>query len=263
MYINKKSLTKIWLLVGAYLALGTFSFLISILFAILEIEGNFHIIAGCFCLAVAPLTYAIGRYAEGKGKLINSGNRLIFHQLRPAEFVRLYNEKRDDPSNVFSKPDFDVLQLLVAAYDALGETERALDAVEQMLTISPEKKLVRAKLLKCGLLFDIGRSEEADTIYRDVISRKLDMMSKYFSDVVMKSDRALALGDDTTAEAFYRQALTQKSTPLSILYAHYHLAGICYRTNRIEEAEEHRNYCIQKGGETVIQQKAAKGEIFL
>ncbi len=263
MFLNKKSLTKIWLLVGAYLALATFSFLIAIVFAILEIEGNFHIIVGCFCLAVAPLTYAIGRYAEGKGKLINSANKLIFHQLRPADFIRLYEEKRDDSSNVISKPDFDVLQALIAAYDALGDADRALETADQILAITPKKKLARAKLLKCSLLYSIGRSEEAEVIYRDVLNGKLDMMTKYFSDVVMKSDRALALGDDTTAEAYSRQVLSQKSTPLSILYAHCHLAEVCYRTNRRSEAEVHLNYCIENGGETGIQRKAATKEIFI
>lgn len=263
MFLNKKSLIKIWLLVGSYLALAVICFLIAIFFAVLEIESKFHIIVGCFCLAAAPLFYAFGRYAEGTGKLLSKGNKLVSQQLRPAEFVRLYEEKRSDPSNVVSKPDFAVLQLLVTAYDALGETDRALETAEQILAISSKKKFARAKLLKCSLLFSIGRSEEAEVIYRDVLNGKLDMMTKYLSDMVMKSDRALALGDDTTAEAYSRQVLKQKSSPLSMLYAHYHLARICYRTNRRSEAETHRSYCIKNGGETNTQRKAAIGEIFL
>ena len=266
MFLNKKALTKIWLLVGAYLVLASFCFLTAIVFAIFELGYTGHIILGCLCLVLAPLSYKIGRYAEGKGKLINKGNQLVSHQLRPAEFIHLYEEKRNDPSNVVSKPDYDVLQLLLTAYDVLGDCASAMETIEQMITIAPAKKINIAKLLKVSLLFDAGRFDEAEGIYRDVLSKNLDMMSKALADAVMKSDRALALGDDTTAESFFRQSLTQKfpkPTPLSTLSAHYHLAGICYRTNRIEEAEEHRNYCIQKGGETVIQQKAAKGEIFL
>ena len=265
MFLNKKALTKIWLLVGGYLLVATFCFLNGIVFAIFEMECTIFFILGSLCLVLTPLFYKLGRYAEGKGKLISKGNRLVFHQLRPAEFIRLYEEKRNDPGNVISKPDYDVLQLLLTAYDAQGDKNRALETVEQMITIAPAKKINVAKLLKASLLFDSGRFDEAEAIYRDVVNGKMDIMSKALADAVMKSDRALALGDDTTAESFSRQALTQtfpKPTPLSMLSAHYHLAGICYRTGRMEEAQEHRKYCIENGGETAIQQDALKGVFF-
>ena len=263
MFLTKKSLTKIWLLTGAYLVLAAFCFFIAIVFAVFQIECMTYIIIGTLCLAASPLIYKFGRYAEGKGKLIAKGNKLILHQLRPAEFVRLYEEKRNDPGNVVSEPDFEVLQMLASAYDALGYADRALEAAELSLAVAPKKKVPRAKLSKCSLLFSSGRFDEAEAIYSDVLSGELDMMSKYLADVLMKSDRALALGDNTTAEAYFRQSLAKSSTPLSILYAHYHLAKICYRTNRTEEAGVHRSYCIENGGETGIQQEAVKGEIFV
>lgn len=265
MFLNNKSLLKIWLLVGAYLALATLCFLFEIIFVAFEIEGSFHIIVGCFCLVAAPLFYAWGRWAEGKGKLLNKGNQLIFHQLKPAEFIHLYEQRRDDPSNIVAKPDYQVLQMLVAAYDALDDHDLALVTMDQALTVAPEKHRNRALIIKCSLLFNYGKLEEADALYRELSSKELDFMCKTLMDAVIKSDRAMLLGDVTTAEAYYRQAMNQsfpKPTPLSLLYYHYHLAKICYKTNRREEAEEHRNYCIENGGETGSQRKAATGEIF-
>lgn len=265
MYINKKSLVRIWLLVGAYLALAIFCLFIEIFYAVFEIDGNLHVIVGCFCLVAAPLFYAWGRYAEGKGKLLNQGNKLIYHQLKPAEFIHLYEEKKDDPSNVVSKPDYQVLLMLIAAYDALDDHDLALATMEQAIAIVPKKHFNKALITKCDLLFNYGRLDEGESLYKELSDQELDAISKIMLDAVMKSDRAMLLGDDTTAEAYYRQAMTRsfpKPTPLSLLYAHYHLARICFKTNRREEAEEHRRYCIEKGGETGAQQQATSGEIF-
>lgn len=262
MFLTRKALTKIWLLTGAYIALAALCFLLGILCAVLEVDYILDFVFGGLCLAASPLIYKFGCYAEGKGKLINKANKLILHQLQPAEFIQLYEEKRDDPSNVVSKPDFEVLQMLTIAYDATGDTAQALQTTELMVAAAHRKKLNRAKLAKCSLLYSLGYFEEAEAIYSDVVNSKLDMISKYLADVTMKSDRALALGDLTTAEAYFRQALARKSTPLSTLYSHYHLATICYKTNRRSEAEVHRSYCIENGGETNTQHKAATGDIF-
>lgn len=266
MFLNKKSLTKIRLLAGTYLVLSASCFLIAILFSAWQIEYKSHIFLGCLCLVLMPIFYKIGYYSEGKGKLIAKGNQLICHELRPAEFIRLYEEKRDDPTNSITKPDFDVLRQLLTAYDALGDTDSALKIIDQMIQIAPDKKIHEAKLLKASLLFSVGNhNEEAETIYRDVVSGQLNILTKALADAVMKCDRALALGDDATAEIFLKQSLTQKfskPTPLSRLSAHYHLARICYRANRMEEAEEHRQYCIENGGDTSMQSDAVEGEIF-
>lgn len=243
--------------------LSSLCFFIGILFAFLGIEGNFHIIVGCFCLGAAPLFYAWGRYAEGKGKLLNKANQLIFHTLKPAEYIKLYEQKRDDPTNVIARPDYQVLQMLVAAYDALEEHDQALSTMDQALAVAPTKHRNRALITKCALLFNYGRFEEAEALYRELSTKELDVMSKTLMDAVIKSDRAMLLGDDTTAEAYYRQSMTRsfpKPTPLSLLYGHYHLARICERTGRHEEALEHLNYCIENGGETGTQRKAASGE---
>lgn len=266
MFLTKKSLIKIWLLVGADLLIAAFAFLAAIVFALQEIEYLTLVVIGCLCLVLALLSYQSGRYAEGKGKLIAKANKLILQKLKPAEFILLYEEALHNPDNQVSRPDSDVLQLLLTAYDSLGDTEKAFETVEQLLAIAPEKKRNIAKLLKSALLFSASRFDEAESIYREVINENMDIITKNLADTVMKTDRAMFLGDYTTAESYYRQTLTQKycpATPLYKLSAHYSLAKICYKTDRQEEAEEHRKYCIENGGETGLQRTAANGEIFL
>lgn len=265
MFLTKKALRKIWLLVGADLLVAAFSFLSAIVFAFLEMEFLTLVIIGCLCLVLAFLSYKTGHYTESKGKLITEGNKLLIQQLRPAEFVRLYEERSADQTNVIAKPDSDVLQLLLTAYDVMGEQDRALEIAEQLLTVAPEGKRSIAKVLKCSLLFSIGRTEEAEDLYRELISGKMNMLTKNIADVLMKTDRALSLGDYTTAEACFNQSLTRKfpkPTPLSRLSAHYYLAKICYKTNRTDEAESHRKFCIENGGETMMQRQAVNGEIY-
>lgn len=266
MFLNKKSLTKIWILVGAYLALAILCFYVAVVFAILKIGYSTMLFLGTGALIIAPLFYRFGRYAEGKAKLLTKGSELVFRKLQPAEFIRLYHEKQNDPTNVISKPDFDILQVLVAAYDALGEDDLALNTIDQMIAIAPQKKLAFAKLLKCSLLFSTGKTDDAEVLYREVIGSTLNLAAKSVADVVMKGDRALAMGDDTTAEAYFNQAMTAafpKATPLALVYYHYHLAEICHRAGRAEEAQMHLKYCFEHGGETDLQRKAAAGEIFL
>ena len=265
MFLTKKSLRKIRLLVGADLLVAAFSFLSAIVFALLEMEYLTLVLIGCLCLVLAFLSYKTGHYAESKGKLIAEGNKLLTQELRPNEFIRLYEEKSTDQTNVITKPDSDVLQLLLTAYDVMGEQNRALEIAEQLLTIAPTRKLNIVKILKCSLLFNTDRTDEAENLYREVINGEMDMITKNVADILMKTDRALSLGDYTTAECYFNQSLTQKfpkPTPLSKLSAHYHLAKICYKTGRTEEAEEHRKYCIENGGETGMQREAANGEIY-
>ena len=266
MFLTKISLRKIRLLVGADLSVAAFAFLSAIVFAFLEMECLTLVIIGCLCLVLAFLSYQLGRYAEGKGKLMAKGNELVCQQLRPADFIRLYEETLHDPDNRISNADGDVLQLLLTAYDAMGESQQALEIAEQILSIASSKKVNIAKLSKSALLFNIGRAEEAEDIYKEVICGKLDILTKAVADAVMKTDRAMFLGDYTTAENYFSQSLIQKfpkPTPLSKLSAHYYLAKICYKTDRKEEADEHRKYCIENGGETGMQREAVNGEIFL
>lgn len=255
MFLSRKALEKIRFLAGAYFLLGVLCLVAFAVFQSLQAGGMVLLLLGVICFVCGFLSYMAGRYTEGKGNLINSGNKLVFHELRPGEFIRIYEEKRDYPDNVISTPDYDVLQLLVTAYDALGDPDSALEVLEQMGAIAPEKKKIHVKLLKTGLLFSIGRVDEAGLLYAEVVSSDMDMITKALLDVVMRSDRAMALGDYATSEGYYLQALRApfpRNTPLSILYAHFALAKIYVATGRAEEAKIHLNYCIQNGGDTNI-----------
>ena len=259
MFLTKKSLRRIRLLTSAYIILGIICFIISLIFSYFLVEYKLLVILGIVSLILGALFHMSGKYAEGKGKLLNSGNQLVLFELRPAEFVRLFEEKRDCPDNVIVKPDFDVLQLLVVAYEAMGDTGRTLGTLEYMLSIVPEKKRTLVKILQCSVLFDVGRTAEAEALYAQLLNSKMDIISKSTFDILTKNDRALAMGDFTTAEAHNRQMLSQSFphiTPLVSLGIHLNLAKICCKTERIEEAKAHLNYCIDNGGETVIKKEA-------
>jgi len=260
MFLTRKAQKKIRLLTGAYYVLGLFCFLVSAMFSWLGMEIKVLMILGIISLVLGVLFGATGKYAEGTGKLINSGNKLVFHELRPAEFIRLYQEKRDCPENVIVKPSFDVLRLLLTAYSALGNYDRELEVLDQMLSIASEKQKRIAKLLKSSLLFSIGKVEEANILYNQVLNEKMDLITKGTLDIVMKTDRAIALGDFATAEAYFKQKLAAsfpKNTPLSTLYLHLCLGKIYYSTGRSEQAKIHFNYCIENGGETAIPSEAS------
>ncbi len=207
------------------------------------------------CFALGLFSYLTGRYSEGKGDLINHGNKLVLRELKPAEFIRLYEQARDCPENVVSKPDFDVLQLLLAAYDSLGQTEREFEVVEQMSSIASKKIPNRVKVIRLSLLYSTGKIDEAEELYKDALNSKMDMISIAMLDDVTKSDRARALGDFTVVEAYQKKRLVStfpKATPLALVYSRYILAEIYLKTDRKDAAKEHLEYCAQNGGETKI-----------
>ena len=263
MFLTRKALRKIRLLVGAYFAIGAFCLVAWLVLYVVSRreEGPLLVILGLLCFLLGLLFRQVGRYAEGKGRLINSGNKLILHQLLPDEFIRLYQEMRDGPDTVIAKPDFDVLRLVIAAYDALGDTEHTLETLSEMRSIAPDKKKPQVKLLTASVLFSVGRVEEAEPLFNEGRQEGTDVMTRSMADLVLKSDRAMALGDFSTAELYYRQALTQpfpKATPLSLLYGHFALARICSKTGRLEEAKVHCTYCVENGGHTAVQAEAVK-----
>ena len=260
MFLTKKSLKKIRTLVAVYYIIGLFCLITHGIFKYFYIEGNFLLILGILCFGLAIVFRSVGRYAEGKGILINQGNKLIFHELCPAEFIRLYEEKKNCAENVVSQLDFDVLQMVFLAYDSMGQTQSALETLDLMLEIAPKKKKTYAKLLKAAELFSIGNVEEGESLYKEALGEKMDLLTKSTADLVLKGDRAMAIKDYIVAESAFKERLTQKfpkNSPLASLTTHYYLAKIYIETGRYEDAKDQLKYCIENGGETSQKADAA------
>lgn len=261
MFLTRKALKKIRLIVGVYCGLAVFCLVMSIVFVLLDMEIKPLIILGVLALFLGFVFSKIGRYAEGKAKLLNLGSKLVLQQLRPAEFVRLYEQTRDCRDNVVSEPDFDVLNILMTAYDSMGETDKSLEVLEQMLSAFDGSKQARAKLLKSSVLFDMGKIEEAEKLYSEVLNSKTDIITKSMLDDVMKMERALALEDFTTAEVKLKTSLENSrynKFPLMVLYLRMDLGKIYCKTNRFEQAKECLEYCMENSGETSIRAQAEK-----
>ena len=259
MFLTKKALVKIWVMALKYVILGVLCFLMPLVHTALRPYSVEWVVFGIIVLLLALLFYKWGRFSEGKGKLLNKGRKLIFFEMRPAEFIRLYEEARDCPSNVVSEPDFDVLTMLGAAYDALDDEERELEILEQMSRIDFKNKEIRVKILKASVLFDKGRKEEAEEIYVEVLRGKKDAFTTAQLDAVTKCDRALAMGDYAVAEEYCKEQLIRpfpKPTPYEDLIHHFKLAEIYCKTDRCDEAKQHLNYCIENGKELPLVDKA-------
>ena len=88
----------------------------------------------------------------------------------------------------------------------------------------------------------------------------MNMETKMTSDMILKSDRAMAPGDYATAEIYNKQMLQKTfpyNTPLSLVYIHFSLSKIYYTTERINEARFHCNYCVENRGATALKSEAA------
>ena len=258
MYLTNKQRRKIRLLTGAYIAIGAISLLAFIVFGPYN-EDLTLLILGLLMLLLSPVIYKVGRYGEGQAKLINKGNKLVLGQLRPAEFLQIYEETRNNPDNVVAEPKFDVLQMVLLAYDVLGKTEEALDTLALMATVVPEKKRHLLKGLQASLLYANGKVEQAEKLYTELLNTKLDIMAAAVMNALTNADRAMARGDFATAEAYFNRTLTQafpKPNPLGVVQTHFNLATIYLKTDRTEEAKTHLDYCIAHGGETFFQSQA-------
>ncbi len=257
MYLTKKQLVKIWAITGLYIAIGIVS--LAFFFAFLPYSEAALLIIGLLMLLLSPIIYKVGRYGEGQAKLISKGNKLVLQQLRPAELLRIYEEARNNPDNVVAEPKFDVLQMVLLAYDVLGKTEEALDTLALMATVVPEKKRHLLKGLQASLLYANGKVEEAEKLYTELLNTKLDIMAAAVMNALTNADRAVARGDFATAEAYFNRTLAQtfpKPNPLGVVQTHFNLATIYLTTDRTEEAKTHLDYCIAHGGETFFQSQS-------
>ncbi len=259
MFLTKKSLRKILIMAGAYFILGSFCITLGTMFANLGVGDGFLLILGVISLALGVLFAFWGRYAEGKGKLINLGNRLVRKELKPAEFIKEYEILKNSKDLVINKPSFEVLQLVVLAYNCLEEQESCLSVADEMIAVADEKKKTMAKLFKVSILFAYNRTEEADELFNELRKCKLNLMCTAMADAILKSDRAMAMGDYKTVEAYNLKMLEQEFPKLdncSKLVYNYKLGEIYEKLNDKEKAISFYRYCADNGGETAIRASA-------
>ena len=245
----------------AYFLVGSLSIVAGFVFKNLGIDENFLLILGIATYVIGLIIIAVGRYAEGEGKLINLGNKLVRFELKPAEFIECYEELKNSNDLVIKKPSFDVLRIAAAAYDLLDDREKALATVDEMIDIASDKKKNLAKLLKSSLLFSYGETEKAETLFNETQKQNLNITCSGLVDAILKSDRAMAIGDYKIAEAYYLKALERpfpKPDNLEKLICHYQLGEVYVKLQDNDKAIEHYEYCANFGGETAIQKSAVE-----
>lgn len=259
MFLTKKGVLKIVIMAVCYFAIGSFCIVAGIILAILDANANFLFILGAVCYGFCPIIVVWGRYAEGKGKLINLGNKLVRNELKPNEFIKEYQRLKDSTELVVNKPSIEILHLVAIAYDSLGDRENCLSVVEEMVSFASDKKKTFAKLIKCSFLFSYDMTDEAETIFTEARASKQSFICQALMDAIFKSDRAMAMGDYKTVEAHNLKMLSQtfpKLDNLSRLMLHYELGEVYDKLQSYEKAIPCYKYCIDNGGETAIKESA-------
>lgn len=259
MFLTKKGLFKILIIAICYFIVGSSCITAALIFLNLGIKDDFLFRLGAIACAFGILSIFWGRYAEGKGKLVNLGNRLVRNELKPAEFIKEYEILKNSKDLVINKPGFEILQLVAIAYDYLDDREHCLATVEEMIAVASEKKKTYAKLIKTSFLFSYGKTEEAEKLFTEIQKLKLNFMCLGLMDAILKSDRAMAMGDYKIAEAYNLQMLEQafpKLDNLGKLTAHYQLGEVYQKLQDNEKALSHYRYCVDYGGETALRESA-------
>lgn len=249
MFLTKKSIYKI-----AIPAICVFGFGI----LCMAFGGDLSVLGSAICWLGTLLALSMG-YTESKGKIILRGNKLVRQELRPAAFIQYYESVRSAPDPVVNKPSMDVLQVVLLAYDLLGDSENALAVADEMMRTAPPKKKALAMLLKSALLFSEGKVEEAEALFSEAQNQKLDLVCTAMADAILKCDRAIALGDYKTAEVWCRNSLTRtfpKPDKVAKLVTHFALGKIYEQLQNIPQAISYYQYCALYGGETTIKATA-------
>ena len=259
MFLTKKGFWKIIIIALCYFVLGSFRMAAGAILATLGADVKFLFVLGTFCYIFCPIVIACGRYAEGKGKLINLGNKLVRNELKPYEFIKEYQRLRNSNELVVNKPSIKILQLVAIAYDSLDDRKNCLCAVEEIISIANEKKKMFAKLIKCSFLFSYDMIDEAEAIFTEARTSKQNFICQAFTDAIFKSNRAMAMGDYKTAEAYNLKMLSQifpKLDNLSKLTLYYKLGEVYEKLQNYEKAIPYYKYCIDNGGATAIKESA-------
>lgn len=259
MFITKKSFRKILLMAILYFVLGSLLLGLGIILENLDAGNEFLFILGAVCYLLCPLIIVWGRYAEGKGKIANLGNKLVRTELKPFEFIEEYKRISSAADLVVNKPSIEVLHLLAIAYDCLDDRENCLCAADEMIAAASEKKKAFAKLIKSSFLFSYGMIEEAEVIFTEAQTSNQDFLCRALTDAILKSDRAMALGDYKTVEIYNLNTLAQtfpKPDNLTKLVIHFKLGEVYEKLQENEKAISYYKYCIDNGGETAIKRSA-------
>lgn len=259
MFLTKKSFRKVLMIAICYFLLGSICIGSWAVFNSMGTNEGFLLILGIIAYLLCVLMTFWGRYAEGEGKLINLGNKLIRNELKPAEFIKCYEGLKNADDLVVKKPSFDVLRVALIAYDLLNDSENALATVDEIIDVASDKKQNFAKLLKTALLFSYGQNQEAEILFNEIQKQKLNIVCSGLVDVILKSDRAMAMGDYEIAEAYYLKTLARSFPKLDKtekLLSNYHLGEVYERLHDTDKAIEHYRYCVNFGGETAIRASA-------
>ncbi len=251
MILTKNSMVKIWVLFALFFLIGSLGIPAMLTQNEPITAGNIIYVGIAYLLGVG--TFLLGRYAEGTANWVNLGNKLVMKELRPEDFLFEYETLKKRKDVVTFKPKAEILRLVALAYKTAGQDEKALETVEEMIRVSPPKKQAIALFNKVSLLFETGRIEEAETLFRGIQKQPLSLTAKGLADCILRGDRAVATGDYATAEIFWLQQLSVNKafqTPLSVVACHAKLGAIYEKNGRLEEALEQYRYCNENGGKT-------------
>ena len=259
MFLTKKSIVKIALMAILYFLIGSVSIAFGVCFNSLGLYDSSFFVIGIILYLICPLIVLWGRYSEGVGKVVARFNKLVRRELKPAEFIKEYEELKASPKLGVCKPRYDFLGCLCVAYECLDDHESALSVAEEAISVAGKKKS-RALLLKASLLYSCGRVDEAERILEAVERSKPDLVSKGMIDMIRKGDRAMAIGDYNTVINTSLVRLEQKFPKLDNLaeVALHHVIAEAYeKLGDTENAVTYYHYCAEHGGETAYKATAA------
>jgi tetratricopeptide (TPR) repeat protein len=259
MFLTKKGLWKAIILVAIYFILGSFCVAVGILAILFQLETEGLLLYAFICYLCCPLIFFWARRREGVAKFVLLANRRIFKELNPKAFLAKYEEIRNTKDLVVCKPQIAVLQFASLAYDLLDNREAALAVSDEMIAVASQEKKTAAKLMKASLLYSYDRVEEAEALFSEVRTEKMDVITQGMVDSLLKSDRAMAMGDYKTFECYCLSALERKFPklkPLNKLLLHFGLGEVYEKMRETEKAVPYYQYCVEHGGETAIREKA-------
>ncbi len=259
MFLTKKAFWKIAVIAICYVVLGGICIGSAILFSNMGIDVKPLLVLGIIVYALCPILILWGRYAEGKGKLINLGNKLVRNELKPAEFIKEYEILKNSKDLIINKPRLETLHLLAISYDSLDDRENCLATVDEMIATANENKKALANLIKVSFLFSYGKKEEAENLFNEAQKLKLNAVCNILIDSILKSDRAMAMGDYKIVEAHNLKMLSQtfpKLDNLGKLIVNFTLGEVYEKLQDNEKAIFYYQYCENFGGETAIKSSA-------